>query len=336
MNLPMRNTPPDHGIRVPIEELEKLVGALFVAAGMPAADASLMGRILSRTDARCVYSHGTRQAAGYIKEIIEGRVNPTPEISVVNQTTTTAVLDGDGGMGYLPCHRGAEMAVAMALEHGVGVSTTRNHFHFGAAGTYSRLAMVNNCIGLAVSSHRYEMDPDNNILGASGGSPMSFAVPAGSQPPLALDMSSHVIPSGAQEELFDRFSAAFTKSLGLGAAFQVLGGILPGIWKPEFQPPTSQWTSNQGAFIAAFNVASFQSLDTFKSDMDDYIAKARAMRPLPGMTSAELPGGMEWQWEQDSMTSGIPIDDDHREVLETIASDLGVATPFRAYDSTRF
>ena len=303
---------------------------------MPDEHARLMGSILARTDLRCVYSHGTRQAAGYVKEIQEGRINPLPDIQVVRQSTTTAVIDGDGGMGYLPSHLGAETATQMAEDHGVGVVTTRNHFHFGAAGNYSRIAMARDCIGLAVSSHRYDMDPDQSILGASGGSPMSIAVPAGDQPPLILDMSAHVIPPGARDELFDRFSAAFTKSLGLGAAFQVLGGILAGIWKPEFQETASRWTSNQGAFIAAFNIASFRSIDRFKADMDEYMAKARAMRPLPGMDSAELPGGMEVTWERENLERGIPIEDEHAKILNTLAEELEVISPMNRFETSSF
>ena len=83
MKLPMRNTPPDQGIRVPLPVLQQLVRDLFTQAGMPASDADRMGYILAHTDLRCVYSHGTRQTVGYIREIQEGRVNPRPEITTV-------------------------------------------------------------------------------------------------------------------------------------------------------------------------------------------------------------------------------------------------------------
>jgi len=336
MNLPMRNTPPDHGIRVPLPVLQQLVIDLFLKAGMPVSDAHRMGFLLSHTDLRCVYSHGTRQTAGYIRKIQEGEVNPRPEITTVKISANTVVLDGDGGMGYLPSYRGAEMALGMAKEDGVGVATTRNHFHFGAAGNYSRMALPHDYIGIAISSHRYPMEPDKSILGASGGSPMSIAIPAKKQPPIVLDMSANVMPVGAQEELFDRFSAAFMKSLGLGVVFQALGGILPGIWKPEFQSHQSRWKSNQGAFIVMLNIEDFRSLDGFLSDMDDFIGKARLMKPVPGMPTAELPGGLEWQWERENRDLGIPISDEHRRALEEISEEFGINTPFEQYENTRF
>jgi LDH2 family malate/lactate/ureidoglycolate dehydrogenase len=334
MTLPMRNKPPEHGLRVPFADLSRFVRDLFVEAGMYPDDAGLMGELLARADQRCVYSHGTQQTPGYIRKILQGDVNPRAAVTVVSETDTTAVLDGDGGLGYLPSYRGAEMAVAKAREHGVGVATTRNHFHFGAAGNYSRLALPHRCIGLAISSHRYTLDPDAIILRASGGSPMSIAFPSRTQPPVVLDMSAGMLPN--QEDLYPLYHWVFMKSLGLGVAFQALGGILAGIWKPECQRPRSKWESNQGAFIAAFNVAHFMPLEEFEQTMDGFIRQARQMKPFPGMPSAELPGGMEWQWEQENSRLGIPIGDAHRAALEGIAQEMGIAAPFAGFEHMRF
>ena len=336
MNLPMRNSPPEHGIRVPFEDLRRYVGELFTRAGMYRHDADLLADILTRTDQRCVYSHGTRQAVGYIQRIRDGEVNPRAKVTVIEESSTTVTLDGDGGMGYFPCYRGTEMAIEKAKKHGVGVATSCNHFHFGAAGVYSRMALPHDCIGLAISSHRYPLDPDKSILNASGGSPMSIAIPAQTQPPFVLDMSAGIMPGADREALFEQYASAYIKSLGLGIMFQVLGGILAGIRKPEFQPPVSKWTSNQGAFVVVFNVVNLRPVDEFKREMDDFIRQARDMKPMPGMSRAELPGGMEWQWEKENERDGIPIRDDHREILERIGNELNVPSPFHHFEKTRF
>ena len=334
MKLQMRNYPPLHGIRVPEEDMRQLVVGLFEEASMPRQDAALIADLLVQTDLRCVFSHGTNQVPGYIRMMLEGRVNPRPEIRVVDESTITAVLDGDGGMGHFPCYRGTQMAIARALEHGVGVVTTRNHFHFGSAGKYSRLALEHDCIGMAISSVRYRLKPEELVLGAAGGSPLSIAIPTDEQPPLVLDMGAHMLPQ--KPELFSQFPAVFFKSLGLGAVFQALGGILAGIYKPEFQAPRSRWESNQGAFISVFDVGRFMAADEFKKEMDRYIGQARSMKPFPGVDSAELAGGLEWHWERESIRNGISLSPQHQEVLETIAAEVGVEVPFARYEHTRF
>jgi LDH2 family malate/lactate/ureidoglycolate dehydrogenase len=328
------NVPPETGIRVPPEELRTLVSAIFEKAGASRADAELIARLLVLTDLRGVFSHGTRYTQSYTQMMLEGRVNPRPVLRPVSQTNTTQVLDGDGGMGHFPCYRGAQWAITQAKEHGVAALTTRNHFHFGAASKYSRLALEHDLIGLAISSHRYLPDPDDPVVFAGGGSPMSIAVPAGEQPPLVLDMGAYFLPYS--DELFQQFPATFFKGLGLAALFQALGGILAGIYKPEFQAPLSKWESNQGAFIVFFDVKRFMPVDEFKKEMDRYIGDARLMKPFPGYERAELPGGLEWQRQEEYTREGIPVAPDHQQSLEEIAAQLGVATPFARYTHTRF
>ena len=210
--------------------------------------------------------------------------------------------------------------------------TTRNHFHFGGAGKSTRIALEQDCIGLAVSSHRIQINPDKTILGASGGSPISIAFPAGDEPTLVLDTGATFIDW--DEEHFGRDPWPFFKSLGLGAVLQAMGGILAGIYKPEFQAPQSPWESNQGGFIAVFDVACFMPVDEFKKEMDRYMREARGMRPLPGLERAELCGS--WKRERDYARNGIPVTTAHQQILEEISQELGVETSFSEYEHSRF
>ena len=328
------NTPPESGIRIPPPELHALVATLFEKAGASRVHADLMAFLLVQTDLRGTFSHGTRHCPSYLRLMLEGRVNPRPNIHVVSQTATTRVLDGDGGMGHLPCYQGTQWAIARAKESGTAAVTTRNHYHFGAASKYSWLALEHDCIALAISSHRYPLDPEQTVLGASGGSPLSFAIPAGQQPPIAPDMALQFLPW--DPELFAQYPGAYFKGLGLAATAQALGGILAGIYRPECQSPPSRWESNQGAFIAVFDIGRFMPVDEFKSEMDRYVGQARGMQPLPGCDRAELAGGPERARERDYDRNGIPVSPEHQKALEVIAAELGVETPFDRYEHTRF
>jgi LDH2 family malate/lactate/ureidoglycolate dehydrogenase len=328
------NLPPKSGIRVPAQELRALVITLFERAGTSREHAEIMARLMVQTDLRGVFSHGSRYTASYVRMILEGRVNPRPDIRVVSETTTAQVIDGDGGMGHWPCYQGTLWAIARAKEHGTAAVTTRNHFHFGGASKYTRMALEQDCIGLAVSRHRTELDPDQSVLTAGGGGPLSFAVPAGEQPPLVADQGMSLLPR--DDALFEQYPWAYFKALGLGAIPRVLGGVLAGIYKSEFVPPQSKWESNQGAFITVFNVASFIPVDELKSEMDRFISQAGRMQPAPGYERAELPGGPEWQREKDYARNGIPIGPEHQKTLEEIAAEMEVETPFARYEHSRF
>ena len=165
---------------------------------------------------------------------------------------------------------------------------------------------------------------------------MSIAIPAGTQPPLILDMSASFLPYN--EDSMAQFPQAFFKSLGLGTVFQALGGILAGMWSDGFQfsGEGEGAAPHQGAFIAVFDVNRFRDIDTFKREMDRYIGEARSTQPLPGTDRAELAGGMEYIWEQENREQGIPVSPNHQERLETLAGEIDVDAPFAAYESTRF
>ncbi len=328
------NVPPRSGIRVPAAALEELVGQLYERAGMSAEHGRLMARLQVRMDLRGVFSHGTRQTAGYISMIEQGRVNPRPVLRVLAETRTTRVLDGDGGMGHLPCHEGALWAIQQAREYGTAAVTTRNHFHFGGASKYTLLALEHDCIGIAISSHRYELPPTRSVLGVHGGSPLSVAIPTAAEPPLVLDMGAGLLPW--DEALFARLPFSFFKDLGIAAVNRALGGVLAGIYLPEVCPPQSRWESNQGAFIAMFSVACFMPVAQFREQMDQFVGAARRMQPLPGQDSAELPGGLEWRRTAEYARLGIPVSPEHERALAELAQRLGVEAPFARYEHTRF
>lgn len=332
MNLNRRNYPPDHGIRLPFGEMKMLIAALFEKVDMPPEDAALLSDILAVNDRRCLFSHGSKQIPYYLKKIGDGEVNPRPKISVVSEAPGSLVMDGDGGLGYFPCYWGTQKIIEKARVCGVAALTTHNHQHFGAAGNYTRMAVAHDCIGLSASSYRTYLKPEKLIFDIVDTSPMSIGIPAGEQPPLVMDMGGRVM--NFDEDLFKRMPTPFFKIMALTSAIRALGGVFPGIFKPERHD--SRWESNQGAFIAVVNVAHFMPVAELKREMDRFVAEARQMRPLPGMVQAELAGGNEWAWDRENREKGIPVGDEHRQMLQAEADRLGVETPFGRYEHTRF
>ncbi len=76
-------------------------------AGTSKELAATMAELLVATDLRGVFSYGIRAVTGYVRLMLEGRVNARPNIGVVRETATTRVLDGDGGMGHR-CREGTD------------------------------------------------------------------------------------------------------------------------------------------------------------------------------------------------------------------------------------
>jgi len=313
------------------EVLTPFVQLLFERVGVPADRAVLLTECLIANDLRGVFSHGTRQAAAYVDHFRAGRLTPAPEVSVVSETPTTITVDGGGGLGYFPAHLAASRLGRKAREAGVAVALTRNHGHIGAAGLYSRIPLAENLFCYVTSGHQLDLQPGQSVIDAAGGSPMSFALPTGAEPPFVLDFGAvHDLYAGCPHvrEIIDLAPGTVFRSIGLGAVCQALGGFLAGVpLDPE--RAQRQWPgANQGAFMIAVDLSVFMPLERFQAEMDAYARKVRQLEPLPGFDQAYLAGGLEWEREQRYTTEGIPVSPSHAELLRGLAVELDVPAPF--------
>ena len=84
------NVVPEEFIRVMPEPMRAFISSMFEKVGMSEQHADLMGDLLVATDLRGVFSHGTRQSAGYLRNLKEGNLNPKPETKVVQDSPAAA------------------------------------------------------------------------------------------------------------------------------------------------------------------------------------------------------------------------------------------------------
>lgn len=324
------NTPPADGLRVPAERLRGFARAVLEQSGMDAPRAALLAGLLAGNDLRGVFSHGTRQVAAYARDLRAGRLHARPEVRLEDETPSTFAVDGDGGLGYFAAHLAAHALVARARGAGVAVAVTRNHGHIGAAGLYTRVLAEAGLIGYATSGHQLHLSPGERFTHAAGGSPHSFAVPAGLEPPLVLDFGAmHDLydgdPHGA--ELFRLAPGLVFRSVGLGAICQSLGGFLAGVPADPARARRVYPGANQGAFLLAVDVERFAPLERFRAEMDEYVRRVHALEPMPGQDSAMLPGEPEWRRERAWAAEGVPVGEDHLQALRAIGAEVGIAPP---------
>ena len=96
---------------VKAEDLEELASRIFAARGVPREDAAWIATLLVRANLRGHDSHGVIRIAQYVTSMEKGTTKPTPAIRVLNETPTTAVIDGDQGFGQVVARRGMELAI---------------------------------------------------------------------------------------------------------------------------------------------------------------------------------------------------------------------------------
>ena len=300
---------------------------------LPAGDAALIARYLVDVDLRGVVSHGTRQLQRYVAEFREGRINPHPEIAQIMDAPSMAIFDGDGGAGYLVATRATEAVIEKAKANGIAVACTRNHGHVGSVGIYARLALARDLATFSVGGGvdwEKPTSPDATVWDAMGAPPMCFGIPTAEDPPFVLDMNANMLKDRSKlAEALQTFPDFVFKSLGMRFTSWFLAGILAGTATPESRKPKFSGAT-RGFTIVAIDVARLGDLEAYKAEIARILRESRSLNPMPGQASAEVPGSLEWQREQTREQSGIPLTEDHLDLLQRIATEINIPVPWES------
>ena len=105
----------------------------FQKAGMTAEDARIVADTLVSANLRGVDSHGVMRLQPYIRRLVDGGANPSPQIRAVTRGPSFVRLDGDRGLGLLVGIYAMKEAIDLASQTGMGVATVFNSDHLGAA-----------------------------------------------------------------------------------------------------------------------------------------------------------------------------------------------------------
>jgi len=142
------------------------------------------------------------------------RINVRPNVRVVHETPSTAVVDGDGAVGMVAASRSMEIAIEKASRVGSGWVSTRGSNHFGIAGYYAMMALKHDMIGMTLTNANPLVAPTFSVSPMMGTNPIAVAIPAGKQPPFVADFATTPIARGklaVAEKKGERVSFGFVQ-----------------------------------------------------------------------------------------------------------------------------
>ncbi len=185
---------------VDFETLESFMKDSLKGVGIPEKDAEIISEVLITSDKRGIDSHGIgRLKPIYIDRIDAGIMNPVTEITVVRDRKTTAVLDGNNGMGHVVSKTAMQMAIDKAKAHGMGMVAVRNSTHYGIAGYYALMAIENGMIGMTGTNARPSIAPTFGVENMLGTNPLTVGFPTDEDFPFVLDCATSVSQRGKIE-----------------------------------------------------------------------------------------------------------------------------------------
>jgi len=175
--------------------------SVFKKIGCSDEHANTATKALLSADARGIDSHGVARLTGYIRLWEVGRINATPNIKIVYETPSTAVVDGDAGLGLVVAPFAMQVAIDKAKNVGTGWVSVRNSNHFGIAGYHAMKALQYDMIGMAMTNASALVAPTFSVERMLGTNPIAVAIPAGNQPPFVADMATTTAANGKLEIL---------------------------------------------------------------------------------------------------------------------------------------
>src|SRR4051812_14919203 len=174
---------------------------VFTSIGCSEADATIATKVLLSADLRGIDSHGVARLSGYVRLWEAKRVNANPQVKIVHETLSTAVVDGDSGLGLVVAPYAMQVAIDKAKQVGTGWVSVRNSNHFGIAGYHAMMALQHDMIGMAMTNASALVAPTFSVERMLGTNPIAVAIPAGKEPPFVADFATTTAANGKLEIL---------------------------------------------------------------------------------------------------------------------------------------
>ena len=192
--------------------LIKFTVDILTKMGFSLEDSVECAKVFLAAELRGHSTHGVIRIGDYFKLWEAGRINTSPNVRIVHETPSTAVVNGDGTIGMIPAKFSMELAIKKAKDVGTGWVSTNNSCNFGIAGFYAMMALEHDMIGIAMTNASPLVAPTFSADAMLGTNPIAIAIPAKKQPPFVADFATTPINRG-------KFTMAAKKGETIGFGF---------------------------------------------------------------------------------------------------------------------
>ena len=184
-------------VTVPADRLRDFIASIFAGAGCKADEAARIARYLLSANLTGHDSHGVIRTPRYILWLREGKVRAGQTLTMVHDTPTHAIVDGNYGFGQTVAPLAVDLGIDKARASGLAVVGLRHAGHIGRIGDWAERAAE---AGL-VSLHFVNV-AGGELVAPFGGvdrrfstNPVCIGVPL-ADAPLILDFATSVVAEG--------------------------------------------------------------------------------------------------------------------------------------------
>jgi LDH2 family malate/lactate/ureidoglycolate dehydrogenase len=327
---------------------------ILVLLGEENGSAQIAAEALVSADMRGISSHGVNLLRLISQRVSAKMLNIPTRIEIIRNDTTTAVLNGNNGLGQVAAHRGMHLSIEKAKCNGIGMVSLRNTNNIGALGHFTSSAAVRDgVVSIIMTNGNPSVAPFGSADPFLGTNPLSIAVPALEGRPLVLDMSSSVVARGkirlasmsgesiplgwaldeTGEPTCDPKRAlkgsllplGGPKGSGLAMMIDILAGMLSGSAYGRKLKSFHELdgATGVGACFITIDISRFVNPESFVEMMEIYLQEIKGLRRQAGVAEIFLPGEIELQKVEESRRAGIEIPETVARSTDEILAKLG-------------
>jgi LDH2 family malate/lactate/ureidoglycolate dehydrogenase len=331
------------------QSLRRICQEVAVAVGTPADIALAVTESLVEANLAGHDSHGVLRLPWYVRSIRQGTIQAAARPALLSRSGATAVVDGALGWGQPAARLGAQTAIELAAESGVGAVTIVRCNHIGRLGEYVAIMARAGMIGITLCNSSPVVAPYGGYRPVLGTNPLAWAAPrAAGQPPIVLDFASSIVAEGklrvarAKGEALppglivdangapsldpaDFYAGGALQTFGLhkGSGLSVMIELLArGLAGVDLSQPEHR--GHNGTLMLALRIASFAPEQQFFSAAERLFGQIAISPPAPGFDAVLLPGEPELRMREQRIVEGIPLAQSTWDDIAGLAAELGV------------
>jgi uncharacterized oxidoreductase len=336
------------------ETLERITRDLFTARGVPEGDAAWIATLLVRANLRGHDSHGVIRIPSYVAALKSGETNATPRMSVVTETPTLAIVDGDLGFGQVVARRGIALAIDKARAQGLSAVALRRTNHVGRLADYAETAAEQGLIGMLWVNAPLSLNvaPWGGAARRLGTNPHAIAIPGpDGSVAMSLDFATSVWAEGKLRVKYNRgepappgimldgrgapstdpreyytdppgslVTAGEHKGYGLSLAIEILAGILSGTGAARGTPGAVR----NGVLMLCLAVERFVPLADLHAQVAELFGFVRGAPLAQGAKEILVPGEPEARTLRERRAHGIPVEEETWRQIRECAAEVGI------------
>jgi len=334
-------------MKLTIQQERSIITEILTRMNVSLEDTEIIADVTLDADLKGFTSHGLGRFPQYITGLQYGTIKTDTDIEIEKETSSTALLNGNHRFGHVVAYYAMELAMEKAREMGIGMVGVHDSNHFGVAGYYSDMAIMQDLIGAVFANTEPAVAPIGGKEPIIGTNPLAVGIPSNKNY-VSVDMATSATARGKLleamrkgEKIPDNVAldsegnptidpqAALKGSIlpfgahkGYALAFmiEILAGPLvrAAFGKAVTGTANPKKICTKGDLFLAIDPSTFGDVENFKGEVDDFVIEIKESG------NVFIPGDMEVMNIKNAMENGLPVDDALYQQIKDIARELSL------------